>query len=85
VDNDRAKIERLQKGQIPFFEPGLEDLIRRNICEKRPLLHLDIDQAVKKIVGDFYRRGTPPKKTVGGSPFRGEVWREIGEASTDTR
>ena len=81
VDNDRAKIERLQKGQIPFFEPGLEDLIRRNIREKRLCFTLDIDQAVKKSLVIFIAVGTPPKKD--GSVdlhFVEEVGREIGRS-----
>jgi UDPglucose 6-dehydrogenase len=81
VDNDRAKIEMLQKGQIPFFEPGLEDLIRRNMREKRLSFTLDVDQAVKKSLVLFIAVGTPPKKD--GSVdlrFVEEVGREIGRS-----
>src|SRR3954468_8802105 len=31
VDTDRAKIERLAAGEVPFFEPGLEELLRKNL------------------------------------------------------
>jgi UDPglucose 6-dehydrogenase len=81
VDNDRAKIEMLQKGLIPFFEPGLEDLIRRNIREKRLCFSMDIDQAVKKSLVIFIAVGTPPKKD--GSVdlrFVEAVGREIGRS-----
>ena len=81
VDNDRSKIEMLQKGQIPFFEPGLEDLIRRNIREKRLCFTMDIDQAVKKSLVIFIAVGTPPQKD--GSVdlrFVEEVGREIGRS-----
>ena len=35
VDKDVGKIERLQKGEIPIFEPGLDDLVARNVQERR--------------------------------------------------
>ena len=81
VDNDRTKIEGLQGGQIPFFEPGLEDLIRRNIREKRLCFSLDIGQAVEKSLVVFIAVGTPPKKD--GSVdlrFVEQVAREIGRS-----
>jgi UDPglucose 6-dehydrogenase len=62
VDNDRSKIEMLQKGVIPFFEPGLEDIIRRNVREKRLLFTLDMKQAVDKSLVIFIAVGTPPRK-----------------------
>jgi UDPglucose 6-dehydrogenase len=31
VDNDQAKVDALQQGRIPIFEPGLEDLVRSNV------------------------------------------------------
>jgi UDPglucose 6-dehydrogenase len=81
VDNDRAKIEMLQKGQIPFFEPGLEDLIRRSIRDKRLLFTLNLDEAVRKSLVIFIAVGTPPKKD--GSVdlrFVEEVGKQIGRS-----
>ena len=62
VDNDRSKIEMLEKGVIPFFEPGLEDIIRRNVREKRLCFTMDIGQAIDKALVIFIAVGTPPRK-----------------------
>src|SRR4026207_2077941 len=35
VDKDQAKVRALQRGKIPIYEPGLEELVRRNRSEKR--------------------------------------------------
>jgi UDPglucose 6-dehydrogenase len=35
VDRDAAKVRMLQRGRIPIYEPGLEELVRRNRSEKR--------------------------------------------------
>ena len=35
VDNDREKITGLQQGKIPIYEPGLEELVLKNVREKR--------------------------------------------------
>ena len=39
VDKDPAKIRALQRGRIPIYEPGLEEMVRRNRAEKRLDLH----------------------------------------------
>ena len=35
IDNDRDKLDMLEKGIVPIYEPGLEDLIKVNVREKR--------------------------------------------------
>src|SRR5688572_32387475 len=35
VDNDQRKVDMLQRGEIPIYEPGLEDLVHRNVAAKR--------------------------------------------------
>ena len=35
VDNDPRKIEKLQRGEIPIYEPGLEDLVHRHVSANR--------------------------------------------------
>ena len=36
IDKDPSKIERLERGEIPIFEPGLDDLVAANVEEGRP-------------------------------------------------
>ena len=47
IDNDPKKILMLQKGQIPIYEPGLKEMIRKNVQEKRLSFSSSIAQAVK--------------------------------------
>jgi UDPglucose 6-dehydrogenase len=35
VDIDRGRVEQLKSGRVPIYEPGLEELVRRNLKEKR--------------------------------------------------
>ncbi|HET8700887.1 MAG TPA: UDP-glucose 6-dehydrogenase, partial [Nitrococcus sp.] len=46
VDVDKAKIACLQRGEVPFFEPGLELLIRRNCAEGRLRFTTDAAEGV---------------------------------------
>ncbi|NDJ11076.1 MAG: UDP-glucose/GDP-mannose dehydrogenase family protein [Acidobacteriia bacterium] len=60
VDTDAAKIEKLQAGQSPIFEPGLEDLMR--LCTERGLLEFttDLTEPVRQSDVIFVAVGTPP-------------------------
>ncbi|MEQ8768598.1 MAG: UDP-glucose/GDP-mannose dehydrogenase family protein [Planctomycetota bacterium] len=60
VDVDESKIERLKKGEIPIYEPGLEKLIERNTREGRLSFTTDLDSAVKQSLINFIAVGTPP-------------------------
>ena len=60
VDIDKAKIENLQKGKIPIFEPGLEDLVMRNIQQNRLHFITDISEIINQIDILFIAVGTPP-------------------------
>lgn len=62
VDVDPTKIEALQKGQIPIYEPGLDDLVRRNSQEERLFFTTDIAAAVEKSLVCFIAVGTPQDK-----------------------
>src|SRR5204863_9468106 len=65
VDNDAKKIEKLKNGQIPIYEPGLPEIVERNLREERLTFTTDIDAAVKKAFIIFIAVGTPP--TPGGA------------------
>jgi UDPglucose 6-dehydrogenase len=59
VDNNRAKIETLQRGNIPFYEPGLVEMVHRNIMSKRLSFSSDIKKAVRFAEVIFIAVGTP--------------------------
>jgi UDPglucose 6-dehydrogenase len=59
VDNVAAKIESLRRGEVPIYEPGLEELIRRNVAEGRLVFSTDMPEAVKKCRVCFIAVGTP--------------------------
>ena len=60
VDNDASKIENLQKGVIPIYEPGLPEIIERNVREERLTFTTDFEAAVKRSFVIFVAVGTPP-------------------------
>jgi UDPglucose 6-dehydrogenase len=59
VDNDVAKIENLRKGVISIYEPGLPEIVERNLREERLTFTTDLDVAVKKSFVIFIAVGTP--------------------------
>src|SRR3989304_260673 len=61
-DIDRGKINKLNKGIIPIYEPGLKDMFERNIKEKRLRFSNDIKTTIKKSNVIFITVGTPPGK-----------------------
>lgn len=61
VDKDRQKIRSLNKGIIPFYEPGLEELVKRNIQQDRLKFTTDIGEAVRESLIVFIAVGTPPR------------------------
>ncbi|MEO8258051.1 MAG: UDP-glucose/GDP-mannose dehydrogenase family protein [Acidobacteriota bacterium] len=59
VDKDDAKIQMLQSGKIPIYEPGLEELVRRNHTEDRLAFSTDLPAAVRSCEIVFIAVGTP--------------------------
>ena len=60
VDNNKQKIDALLNGKIPIYEPGLTELVQRNLNAGRLIPTMDIDDAVKKSDIIFLAVGTPP-------------------------
>ena len=69
VDSDRAKIEDLKNGRIPIFEPGLEDLVRRNVAHGRLEFTTELEDVVTNSLVIFITVGTPPNED-GSSDLR---------------
>lgn len=61
VDSDAAKIARLKKGQVPFYEPGLEELVREGGRNRRLAFTTDLKRASRAADVLFIAVGTPPK------------------------
>jgi len=59
VDKDEAKVETLKAGRMPIYEPGLEELVRRNNREERLAFTTDLASAVRASTIVFIAVGTP--------------------------
>ncbi|MBI3757126.1 MAG: UDP-glucose/GDP-mannose dehydrogenase family protein [Deltaproteobacteria bacterium] len=59
IDIDQKKVTELQNGKIPIYEPGLEELIRRNTADGRLRFTADLGAAVKESLVCFIAVGTP--------------------------
>ena len=62
IDKDASKIERLERGEIPIFEPGLDDLVARNVREGRLKFATELAQAVAEAEAVFIAVGTPSRR-----------------------
>ena len=62
VDNNKKKIELLNNGIVPIYEPGLEETLRRNHKAKRLIFTTDLKEAVSNSDIIFICVGTPTKK-----------------------
>ena len=81
VDKDAAKVRALQRGRIPIYEPGLEEMVRRNRSEKRLTFTTDLPKGVRNSQIVFIAVGTPTGED-GSADLRHvlEVARQIGKA-----
>lgn len=61
-DIDKGKISKLKRGIVPIYEPGLEELIKRNKKEKRLKFTSSLKEAVEKSEIVFIAVGTPPRE-----------------------
>ena len=62
VDNDPAKIDLIQNGTMPIYEPGLEDLVARNVAASRLHFTTDLGTAVAEADAVFIAVGTPTRR-----------------------
>ena len=62
VDTELAKIERLQAGVMPIYEPGLDELVARNVGEGRLSFTTSLEQAVQGAHAVFIAVGTPSRR-----------------------
>lgn len=61
IDKDASKIESLKSGKIPFYEPGLEDIVKRNAAQGRLKFTTEFAEAIDEALVVFIAVGTPPR------------------------
>ncbi|MDP8242891.1 MAG: UDP-glucose/GDP-mannose dehydrogenase family protein [Candidatus Hinthialibacter antarcticus] len=62
VDINQSKIDELNNGGIPIYEPGLEEIVKRNIREERLFFTSNLAEAVERSLIIFIAVGTPPSE-----------------------
>ncbi|MEL6103695.1 MAG: UDP-glucose/GDP-mannose dehydrogenase family protein, partial [Pseudomonadota bacterium] len=62
VDNNAAKIDRLEQGEVPIYEPGLEELMKKNVEAGRLTFTTDLKAAVDGAAAVFIAVGTPTRR-----------------------
>jgi UDPglucose 6-dehydrogenase len=84
VDKDEKKIKALKKGEIPFYEPGLDELVKRNVKQGRLIFTTKIAKAIESSLVIFIAVGTP-RRGDGSADMKyvEEVAREIANHMDD--
>ena len=84
IDVDTDKIARLEKGEIPIFEPGLREIVLRNVEQGRLHFSTDVREGVRFGTMQFIAVGTPPDED-GAADMQHVLAaaRSIGEHMTD--
>jgi UDPglucose 6-dehydrogenase len=86
VDNDSAKVKQLKAGEIPIYEPGLEEIVHRNVSAQRLHFTGNIQEAVERSQIIFIAVPTPPLPDGDVDlSFVEKVAREIAGVLTDYR
>ncbi len=62
VDKDPSKIEKLEAGKVPIYEPGLDDLMAKNVRAGRLTFTLDLAEAIEGAEAVFIAVGTPTRR-----------------------
>src|SRR5688572_28343231 len=81
VDNQASKIKDLEAGRMPIYEPGLEEMVARNVADGRLSFTTDLSAAIQRSVLVFITVGTPAKDD-GQTDLAavGQVARVIGQS-----
>ena len=86
VDNDLSKMALLQKGEVSIYEPGLDDLVKKNMREGRLRFSSNLREGVRSSLVIFIAVGTPPGEDGSADLSAVEsVAREIAESMDDYR
>lgn len=86
VDVDESKVANLKKGVVPIFEPGLDDVIKRNVEANRLDFTTNMDEAVAHSEVQFIAVGTPPDEDGSADmQYVEAVARTIGERMTENK
>ena len=83
VDNNTEKIKQLRNGRVPIYEPGLENIITRNVEKKRLNFSTELKEGLEGVEVIFVAVGTPPGED-GSADLKHvlEVAKEIGRVIT---
>ena len=86
ADIDERKVNQLNKGEIPIYEPGLSDIVRRNMREERLSFTTDLKKAIRESKIIFIAVGTPPDQD-GSADLQNvlAVARQIGKEMTEEK
>ncbi len=84
VDINAERIAQLNEGKIPIYEPGLEELVRRNIKEGRLHFTTDITEAIKQSMVSYIAVGTPMSAS-GAADLSGDFQGRRGHRQGDHR
>src|SRR6056297_1865019 len=84
VDIDKDKVEKLRRGNIPIYEPGLETMVKNNVDKRRLFFTTSLEESLKGTDAIFIAVGTPPDED-GSADLKYviNVAREIGEHMED--
>ena len=80
VDIDKKKIDGLNNGVIPIYEPGLEEVVRRNVEEGRLHFTTELTDCLDNVEVVFSAVGTPPEDVYKRQPIR--VWEATASSSS---
>lgn len=63
IDKDKSKIDMLQSGKLPIYEPGLQELVLRNFRDGRLVFSTDLEKGIRESTLVFIAVGTPESET----------------------